>query len=729
MRNLILLFGLLLLPCQALAVVTISVHPTSDTVLPGSERSVYSNIQGDANVGVTWSASGGTLVNSPGYTTWTAPSVAGDYLVTGTSSADPSKSATTTFTVISTAIVRVSNVPAQVTIFKAQPQIIQSVLWGNTNTAVKWSSSGGSLTGTGREVVFSADTAGTYTITSTSNADNTKKATTTVVVTNNPWPGRATANKTMPVDCTATGSGATYEVTNELEMDTVPWSTLGAGDTVRVHPGTYHKQILLSTSGTDSQPIRICGVSDSSGNLPILDGTNASAAKGSKYGTGLGNMQMFGGIMIYSWDGAHSGYYLGAVYPKNIVIEGLKITGFNRSNSYTDLSTGLVTAYHKGAAPIRAQHGGNITIRGNDLSSNGNGLFTMCKSMESGVTRNLLVEGNYFHNNGVANDYLEHQSYLQSFGLVVQGNHYDYPLVGMPGSQLKTRAVQQFIRYNYFEPAPRILDLVEVQDATNIVFPWVGVETAELRNTTPIDVVSNYEAYQHRFVYGNILHNSGSAITGAWWLHAAGDNTQSTNPGGTTYFYNNTIWSSIDAGSNWRSGLVDLGPYGDAYTSHSIWPSVRLTNNAIWLNGLATKLFFWNRYKADRVIIDKNWVTQGWGTGDIKGGDGTGIASASATNMWPGGQLNTQVSGIVNLVAGSSVPFDPVTFAPTNASPLIKASVALPGLSASLPPLMQYSPVTHLMTQRATLLDMGAVGTGAPSSVVKPASDLKGSWN
>lgn len=247
MKKLLTVVGMLLLPIQAQGA-SVAVTPSSSTVLPGAVRSVYSNVQGDANLAVTWSATGGSVEASPGYAVWTAPQTPGTYTVTATSVADPAASAASSFTVIGTATVRLSNIPAQATVFKGQPLVIQSILWGSTETGVNWTASGGTLTGTGRETVFKADAAGSYTVTATSVADPAKSFTTTVAVTDNPWPGAATANKTMPVDCTPTGSGRTFEVRSEAEMDAVPWPTLGPGDTVRIHPGTYHRQILLSSS-------------------------------------------------------------------------------------------------------------------------------------------------------------------------------------------------------------------------------------------------------------------------------------------------------------------------------------------------------------------------------------------------------------------------------------------------------------------------------------------------
>lgn len=627
--------------------------------------------------------------------------------VSATSLADNAQSASATFTVISNAVVKVSNIPAQATIFKNQPLIIQNIIWGSINTNVIWSSSGGTLIGSGREVVFSANTPGTYTVTAISQADNSKTAITTVVVTNNSWPGTATPNKTQPVDCTAIGSGTTYEINSEADMDAVPWSMLGPGDTVRIHAGTvYHKQILVSTSGTDSQPIRVCGVPDVNGNLPEINGANATAKVGTNFGTYPWSLQRYGGIIIYNYGAS---YWGGANYPKNIIIEGLKLTGFHPSNTFSDLSNGNVTtAYSNGAACIRVQKGGNITLRGNDISSCGNGYFTMANNgIESNITRNLLIEGNYFHDNGVSSSFLQHQNYLQSFGLVVQGNYYDYPVVGGQGGQLKTRSVQQFIRYNYFEPAARMLDLVEVQDDGPLVYPWIGLDPNELVNTSPNDVVANYEAYQDKFVYGNILHNMGTSITG-WMVHGAADNDQSGNSGGVLYFYNNSIFQA----STWKGGIIDFGPY---YGANNVWPTARLTNNVIYISGWKSGyLFFWNRYGPDRVILDKNWISDTWGSGNLAGGNGTGIAApgpgqGGLNATWQGGLYNTQVSGVTNLITGLTMPFNSSSYAPNTSSLLINTGVSLSNAAALLPPLMQYSPVSYLMSPRNNAQDIGAV--------------------
>lgn len=708
--SIIVFFGVA--PARLMAEVTITLSPTSSMVLPGGARRIYPLVQGDSNTTVQWSANGGLLNVADGYVTWTAPDTPGSYSVSAKSMADPKQFATTQLTVVK-ANIRISNIPMQLTAFKDQPVVIQSILWGTTDTSVKWSTSGGELFGNGREVVFKSTVPGHFTVTATSVADNSKSATTTIVVTEKSWPKTSTPNRTMPVDCTATGAGNTYNVTSDAEMDSVPWSRLSSGDTVRIHPGVYHRQIALSSSGTASQPIRICGVADKAGKLPELNGLQSKAVPASLYGRGGGNLQGAAGVLIYRYDAP---YWGGATYPQHIIIEGLKISGFNKDNSFTDVTSGQVKPFGKATAAIRVQHGAHITLRGNDISQCGNGIFSMSKDgIESRITRNLLIEGNYFHDNGVAGDFREHQNYLQVFGLVVQGNYYDLPLMSSPGGQLKSRSIQQFVRYNYFEPAARMLDLVEVQDATPLVFPWVGLPEKELKNTSAQDVIANFEAYQDQFVYGNILHNTGSRVT-AWMVHGTADTgSQDFNPGGYLYFYYNTVFHGVSSKQNYRSGLIDFGPYQSPIGRNSVWPIALITNNAIYLDAKVkpTPTFFlWNRYISDRVMLERNWISSTWGTGNPQGGYGTGISNQRSNNLmavWQGGQNATQVKGVNHLVTGALLPFDLKSFEPDINSQLISASVQLSGQARQLPPLMEYNIAARIMVQRLHIRDLGAI--------------------
>src|SRR5215470_7263150 len=62
----------------------------------------------------------------------------------------------------------------------------------------------------------------------------------------------------------------------------VPWNNLTAGDTVRIHwrspaqGGDYHEKINISGQGTADHPIQILGVAGPNGELPVINGANAT---------------------------------------------------------------------------------------------------------------------------------------------------------------------------------------------------------------------------------------------------------------------------------------------------------------------------------------------------------------------------------------------------------------------------------------------------------------------
>src|SRR5205814_1151627 len=78
------------------------------------------------------------------------------------------------------------------------------------------------------------------------------------------------------------GPGKTY-----ASLAALDWRQLGPGDTVRIYPKKnasgqvvpYFEKLLISVRGTAAAPTTITGVPDpTTGELPILDGTNAVAA-------------------------------------------------------------------------------------------------------------------------------------------------------------------------------------------------------------------------------------------------------------------------------------------------------------------------------------------------------------------------------------------------------------------------------------------------------------------
>lgn len=131
--------------------------------------------QGGPSTAVTWSASGGSIANSGAYA---APLAGGLYMVTATSVQDPTKKASASVTVASISVGVPS--PSNGTVDAGNPIQFSTTVSGAANSAVTWSvNGGGSISGGG---LFTATTAGTFTVTATSVADPSKSASTMVGV-------------------------------------------------------------------------------------------------------------------------------------------------------------------------------------------------------------------------------------------------------------------------------------------------------------------------------------------------------------------------------------------------------------------------------------------------------------------------------------------------------------------------------------------------------------------
>lgn len=188
--------------------VAVSVSPTSATVNAGATQAFTATVTNTTNTSVTWTSSGGTLSGSGATVTWTAPVTGGSYTVTATSAADPTKNASATITVNA---VGVAVSPATITVAAGGTQPFAATVTNSANTNVTWTSSGGTINGTGASVTWTAPTVGgAYTVTATSAADPTKTATAAVTVTPVQvvvTPGTQTVWRGEPVSLTAAVTG------------------------------------------------------------------------------------------------------------------------------------------------------------------------------------------------------------------------------------------------------------------------------------------------------------------------------------------------------------------------------------------------------------------------------------------------------------------------------------------------------------------------------------------
>lgn len=753
MRKLLTL-ALLLCPLIVRGQVAISSNtPTYGwNVLPGSVRHINVNITGGATNHVNWSVlstTGGasaTLSATTNTYPWvdvTAGATGGTCSITGTgpytvsSSAgfiiqaqafdDGSKTTNFVFNVCS-ASVSVEIVPFYRSLYSGQLALLQSYVTGSTNLGVTWSITAqpgggdGSLSDTAqRDTVFSATVAGRYTVKATSTADGSKTATATMYVTGHTLPYNLTPNKTTPVDCTvdSAASGATYEVGPSQfypNLTAVPTTSIGAGATIRVHnedvtgtnPTTYHEYVQLQGIGTRTQPIRICGVPDASGNLPVIDESNATGRSDtSAFAAG------YGGISVH-----HSGIF--ALYPtyngdQYIVIEGLKIKNTGAGNSYYPPGSGTLTPWIVGASCIRLAQVWGAVIVGNDLSNCGNGTFSdfNANNMWGGFNGYTLWEGNWLHDNGNAGSATEHQLYIQGWYQVAQFNRIDGYKAGGQGSNLKSRGIGDIIRYNYLGEGPlRQLDLVEDQDA-GVYHTFEQYLAAGGRPTYPTDAYTAFqltaiqELWHHTFVYGNIIENT----TSGWLVHFKGDHGSSgfENRTGVLSLYNNTLQTS--------QGILDNDDNGGG--SPVEFPTAAIRNNIIWIPTLSFGTC-WNR---------SNIITSDFKTNLISGVLNNittpinGSACNTLTTPWVNTAgnfasfplavpLDTHLTGITagNFLTDTVQPYSSGSFVPLAGH--TQAGTPLTGDSAIMPVRFQFQPNLYpkLRPTPVTSVTGGTVG-------------------
>src|SRR5258707_603140 len=100
------------------------------------------------------------------------------------------------------------------------------------------------------------------------------------------------------VACAA--SAGEYEVGSGKKcaaLADVPWEKLAPGDVVSIHwrAEPYREKFVLCVCGTEEKPIVIHGVPNEKGELPVLDGRDASTPKALDYWGGERSVIKIGG--------------------------------------------------------------------------------------------------------------------------------------------------------------------------------------------------------------------------------------------------------------------------------------------------------------------------------------------------------------------------------------------------------------------------------------------------
>jgi parallel beta helix pectate lyase-like protein len=307
-------------------------------------------------------------------------------------------------------------------------------------------------------------------------------------------------------------AGADYEVGPGQKYGAiaeVPWESLAPGDTVSIHwrPEPYREKWVICRRGAEGKPIVVRGVPGPDGQLPVIDGRDATTPPALDY-----------------WGGERSVIKIGGAnkpadtMPAHVVIKNLDVRSGRPPFSFTGRKG--AQKYGANAASVFIEKGEHITIRHCTLHDSGNGLFV------SKDSRDVLVESCAIGDNGVELSIYQHNSYTEADGITFQFNRFGPLRFACPGNNLKDRSAGLVVRYNWIEGGNRALDLVDAEDS------------AELRAMP---------AYRTTFVYGNVLFKRDDAINNQV-VHYGGDSGKTEwYRKGMLHFFNNTVVSQRSA--------------------------------------------------------------------------------------------------------------------------------------------------------------------------------------
>jgi hypothetical protein len=507
-------------------------------------------------------------------------------------------------------------------------------------------------------------------------------------------PGCAPTGVSGAIDYQVGSGAASSDGTTYTELNQVPWENLKAGDSVRIfyRASGYKGKFAITTTGTSSAPIRVCGLRGPNNERPLIDGSGAVTRTTAAYRSRIvsDTSTASGAALLVQLETesvvllkSNSADYTS--FPQYIQLFGLNIVRGYSGYSFTDTS-GTVRNYDSFGACVNVNRGQNLLIADNEISDCMQAIYTVSKDDYIGsdpnntrftVTRNIRIAGNYFWNHGVIGDDHEHTTYTESEGIVIEFNRYGPPRTGSGGNSIKDRSAGTVVRYNRIEEGAHSIDLVEAED-----FPITALADP---------------AYRSSYVYGNEIQKTGDSGS---FIHYGGDHQGPDNPNcatatygeclfrqGTLYFFNNSLYVTGTGAAIFQLATTK--------ETAQVW------NNVIYFADSVASGYRSLRGEQDVaagytpggiVNLSVNWVSTGWADSD---------ADHPVT-----GSLN----GTASLITGSGIPFDLTTFVPT-LSALVDAGVAGPAAASAYPVSYQlnssFAGVARAVVGSA--IDLGAV--------------------
>ncbi|BCT93571.1 hypothetical protein LYSHEL_25960 [Lysobacter helvus] len=522
----------------------------------------------------------------------------------------------------------------------------------------------------------------------------------------------------------------------------VPWESLSPHTMVRVLPKStpYNERIFIVTSD-----IKVCGVRDANGARPKINGIGArvrnSSALQSLIGTPAEEYSTVNrGIVAIARD---SGI-------RNIAVEGLNLTGAmlppysgaSHAAGYIGMDN-LSHLYNTHTGCLYVSRAQNVTLRDNEFAFCPVGVYVISRGLDYGgdhyLTRNFLLEANWFHDNGLVDDYNVHQAYIQGVNFVVQYNYFGNPIrydidgsgtidndEASNGNDLKMRTVGELVRYNYFENGAHTIDLIDIEDFRPSVFPWFfnlladqspGSVTPALRAQMERD----WEKYDAgSYMYGNIFRRDSKVhvqTMGASMVHFGSDNSPIDGRRGKLWFYFNTVLTELNKNTSAGAATLfscclDNANSWDFYDGHLVldannvdfhmiangkdygvirrrtpeafWGRYVAVNNAVQVTSATGTLtnaqpFHWNTYKGEQIELRRNFVTNNWNQ-PLWGGYPTPGYGDNEVELdeftYPGANVAHHVTGAANLLTGGSLALSATTATPLVGSALCNQAVA-----------------------------------------------------
>ena len=353
-----------------------------------------------------------------------------------------------------------------------------------------------------------------------------------------------------------------YHIGPDYDMKAIadaPWDALNPGDTVFIHwrDTPYKEKWIINLRGTEENPIVVSGVANDNGELPEIDGNNATTPLELDFWNEVRGIIKIGGA---SYPNTETAAY--------IIIENLDIHTGRPGYYFTD-DAGSTQEYVQNCAAVYVDIGENITVRNCMLHDCGNGIFV------SSASSDIVFEYNYIYDNGIEGDYYEHNNYTSATNITFQFNYFGALRDGCDGNNLKDRSAGTVIRYNWIEDGNRQLDLVDAGE----------------------EALYNNSIYRSTYVYGNVLvENDGQGNSQI--IHYGGDSQDLTRyRKGTLYLFNNTVIST--RGGN--TTLVRLSSEEESCVCF---------NNIIYVTADGSKLAMLN--DEGTISLENNYMKPGW---------------------------------------------------------------------------------------------------------------------